>query len=64
MFNRKKKCKHEWIALQEAFIITQEGKQFPRLPYVCKKCGIAIHKPIYNQSILKKVERKDDDEDD
>jgi hypothetical protein len=54
-----KNCKHKFEE-HNAFVITRNGKEFPRMSMVCKRCGICIHKPIYSIELLRKVEAENE----
>ena len=45
----------EWEA-RTPFVIKKGEKEFPRMSYVCRRCNVAIHKPIYSADFLKEME--------
>jgi len=49
--------KHQWVNYKVVTIIQKSGASVPRLVQVCKKCGVAIHLPVYTlkQLIQKEV---------
>jgi cbb3-type cytochrome oxidase subunit 3 len=53
---RKKRCNHKWEQIKIPFTIDKNGYGFPRIAFVCKKCLIAIHKPIFSMEQLKRLE--------
>lgn len=52
-------CKHKWEA-RTPFVIKKGDKEFPRMSYVCRRCNVAIHKPIYSADFLKEMEGNDE----
>lgn len=43
MFGKTKICKHKFII--KGYFVLQD--KYPRLVQTCKKCGVAVHTPIY-----------------
>ena len=50
-----KTCKHKWEA-RNPFIIKRNEKEYPRMCYICKRCGVAVHKHIYSEEQLKRLD--------
>ena len=55
--NQRGLCNHEWKNHSVITITQKSGASVPRLVQICKKCGIAIHVPVYtlNQLIQKEI---------
>jgi len=55
--NRQSKiCLHQWKTHSVITIKNKNGGEVPRLVQICKKCGQAIHLPVYTLSQLAQEE--------
>ena len=45
--NKPRVCNHLWKSYKVVTIVQKSGASVPRLVQICKKCGVAIHIPVY-----------------
>lgn len=50
------KHKHKFEDRSSFILHGKDGKEHPRLLKVCKKCGIAIHVPVYTKKELEVID--------
>ena len=55
--NKPQICNHFWRNYKVVMITQKSGASVPRLVQTCKKCGVAIHVPVYTlkQLIQKEI---------
>jgi len=51
-----KLCNHIWKNYKVVIVPQKSGAGVPRLVQICKKCGEAIHVPVYTLSQLAQKE--------
>jgi len=58
MFKKRKFCKHKWVAHNCFMMKDKQDREVPRVCCVCIKCGIAVHKRVYSNDELQKLEQE------